>query len=29
MADIEAPANIRQGLTSGTMGQCLSHLVAS
>ena len=29
MADIEAPANIRQGLASGTTGQCLGHLVAS
>jgi len=29
MADIEAPANIRQGLASGTTGQCLGHLVSS
>jgi hypothetical protein len=29
MADIEAPVNIRQGLASGTTGQCLGHLVAS
>jgi hypothetical protein len=29
MADIEAPANIHQGLASGTTGQCLGHLEAS